>query len=781
PTKPTITEPTKPTITEPTKPTITEPTKPTITEPTKPTITEPTKPTVPTKTITVPTVPVEPTKPTITEPTKPTITEPTKPTITEPTKPTITEPTKPTITEPTKPTITEPTKPTITEPTKPTVPTKTITVPTVPVEPTKPTITEPTKPTITEPTKPTITEPTKPTITEPTKPTITEPTKPTITEPTKPTVPTKTITVPTVPVEPTKPTITEPTKPTTTEPTKPTITEPTKPTITEPTKPTVPTKTITVPTVPVEPTKPTITEPTKPTITEPTKPTITEPTKPTITEPTKPTITEPTKPTITEPTESPKTPTPSVHIQLCEDILKVKQFDYNSPEPQPVFRSWTNQFNNEQEFAIQLKFRLSKNIDRNDIATIYHLNSNQNPEDSSSFGDRVLALQIHGNKLIFSTYDINSENVVAISEVNFDSRRTEGKWIQVYHAFSPLLNKVYGLIDFGFKQSEFILENAIHQDSSVYHLFVGQSFNSRNFPGEIKNVSFYVGSGAYQESFKSSETCQKVTVPNTNVPTVPPTIPPTHPQTPVTIPTDPVVPVPEDPSIEIIKIEECISDTILIQETFFYQFEQSPLTKTLDIECDKISAYSVEGYFKVSSEVENKEWATGFHLTSTRKFEESDHEKPGDRVLAFMVIGNIMHFSTYDLNTSNTNYYHNIPFEDCDQDRWIYVYFGYSFQLQKAYLYTQIERKLPVIKVFENIKHDHNDFYQIFVGQSYNHKNFPGEIRQLIFKANSCAYIEQGFVFQVPQGKPNNVGLVQMSKGLSFKSKCSKQKKFLSL
>lgn len=92
-----------------------------------------------------------------------------------------------------------------------------------------------------------------------------------------------------------------------------------------------------------------------------------------------------------------------------------------------------------------------------------------------------------------------------------------------------------------------------------------------------------------------------------------------------------------------------------------------------------VSAYSVELYFKVSSDYENKLFATAYQFTSNKIL--TNEIVFGDRVLSLFVIGNIMHFSSYDLNNENPNFYYNIEFEACDLDKWIFAYFGYSFKL----------------------------------------------------------------------------------------------------
>ena len=75
-----------------------------------------------------------------------------------------------------------------------------------------------------------------------------------------------------------------------------------------------------------------------------------------------------------------------------------------------------------------------------------------------------------------------------------------------------------------------------------------------------------------------------------------------------------------------------------------------------------------------------------------------------------------MHFSSYNLGEENANFFHNIQFEACDLDKWIYTYFAYSFKLRRLFIHTHIQRKEPVTKLIENIVHSHSTYYQIFVG-----------------------------------------------------------------
>jgi hypothetical protein len=48
-------------------------------------------------------------------------------------------------------------------------------------------------------------------------------------------------------------------------------------------------------------------------------------------------------------------------------------------------------------------------------------------------------------------------------------------------------------------------------------------------------------------------------------------------------------------------------------------------------------------------------WATGYHFNSNLNAE--DVSKPGDRTLAFFIIGQTLHFPTYSLRPANNNLY----------------------------------------------------------------------------------------------------------------------------
>ncbi|EGR26995.1 hypothetical protein IMG5_203350 [Ichthyophthirius multifiliis] len=56
-----------------------------------------------------------------------------------------------------------------------------------------------------------------------------------------------------------------------------------------------------------------------------------------------------------------------------------------------------------------------------------------------------------------------------------------------------VLNMVIGLLLF------------LHQTSKVYHLWVGQSFGYKNFPGRISNLSLCGGTGCYREQGLSAD------------------------------------------------------------------------------------------------------------------------------------------------------------------------------------------------------------------------------------------------------------------------------------
>jgi hypothetical protein len=68
-----------------------------------------------------------------------------------------------------------------------------------------------------------------------------------------------------------------------------------------------------------------------------------------------------------------------------------------------------------------------------------------------------------------------------------------------------------------------------------------------------------------------------------------------------------------------------------------------------------IQEFSISGWFKLTRGVIRVAPATGYHFSSYLNAE--DVAKPGDRTLSFFVIGNIFHFSTYNLSPANNNLY----------------------------------------------------------------------------------------------------------------------------
>lgn len=70
----------------------------------------------------------------------------------------------------------------------------------------------------------------------------------------------------------------------------------------------------------------------------------------------------------------------------------------------------------------------------------------------------------------------------------------------------------------------------------------------------------------------------------------------------------------------------------------------------------------------------------------------TDAAKPGDRTLMFSVGDGVIIPSTYTYafsgNEDLNNIHHGIAYED-DLESWFWIYFGYNFDLKRAYAFVR--------------------------------------------------------------------------------------------
>ncbi|EAS02153.3 hypothetical protein TTHERM_00558350 (macronuclear) [Tetrahymena thermophila SB210] len=155
--------------------------------------------------------------------------------------------------------------------------------------------------------------------------------------------------------------------------------------------------------------------------------------------------------------------------------------------------------------------------------------------------------------------------------------------------------------------------------------------------------------------------------------------------------------------------------------------------------------FAIYGWFKIDSSYQIAEWSTGFHFTSNQDKDWTNASAPGDRVLAFWVIGNTLHNPTYSLARGNTNYYENLSFAAGDTNKWAFIYVTHGSSQQAQYVYYLLPSSGVVTKKIASITHKTSTFYQINVGQSFSFKYFPGSFWRLSLIAGPNAYRESGF------------------------------------
>ncbi|EGR31398.1 hypothetical protein IMG5_110780, partial [Ichthyophthirius multifiliis] len=391
---------------------------------------------------------------------------------------------------------------------------------------------------------------------------------------------------------------------------------------------------------------------------------------------------------------------PSIKVVKIVEIIIIEDQDFedNFEKDPIVVKKYVNQFNGVQEFGIEGWFKLKPGVKRDSWATAYHFNSNENPQDLAEYGDRTLCMFVLQNTYHFPTYDLKTQNKNLYKNVEFQ-QQDEGVWAFIYHGYSPLLKKAYVFVQFQNKKYQVLeLLNVLHEDSYFYNLFVGKSFNYRNYPGRISQLKLAGGDGAYKE------------IKTTNWDNMPKVI-----------------------------VYQLTQVTIIIDQDFEDE-NQNQVVQIFKHKFNGIQEFGIEGWFKLKPGVKRDSWATAYHFNSNEN--PQDLAEYGDRTLCMFVLQNTYHFPTYDLKTQNKNLYKNVEFQQEDEGVWAFIYHGYSPDLKKAYVFTQLQGKQPQVLELFNVYHQSSFFYNLFVGQSFQYRNFPGRIAQLKLSGGTGAYRE---------------------------------------
>ncbi|EGR26994.1 hypothetical protein IMG5_203340 [Ichthyophthirius multifiliis] len=256
------------------------------------------------------------------------------------------------------------------------------------------------------------------------------------------------------------------------------------------------------------------------------------------------------------------------------------------------------------------------------------------------------------------------------------------------------------------KPGVFTIENVTHQVSFIYRLYVGQSFNYKNFPGRIQNLSLCGGNNCYQENV---EKIQKIISLN--------------------------------PAKEIVIPQK----NFLVVESQEFNVDDDkkvPVYKRFENEYNGVQEFSISGWFRINRGSNRAAWSTGYHFNDNTT--PQDFAQPGDRTLAFFIINNILHFCTYDLTSKNNNINKNIDFNNDNEGQWLYIQHSYSDMLYKAYVHTQFAGQQPKVLNFDSITHRTSTLFHLWVGQSFNYRNFPGRIVGLNLCGGNGCYRELG-------------------------------------
>ncbi|EGR28838.1 hypothetical protein IMG5_168110, partial [Ichthyophthirius multifiliis] len=367
------------------------------------------------------------------------------------------------------------------------------------------------------------------------------------------------------------------------------------------------------------------------------------------------------------------------------------------------------------EKSIQVWIRLTPYVKRTEWTNCFFLGQNQEFNDNSYLGDRSLTLYVINNMLHFPTYDYNSQTVNYAQNINFEQSE-EGKWCLIYFGYSDLQQKAFVYSQFQGSQANVLNYNGIrHKSSNIYHLFVGQRPSYKNFPGRIVNLVFCGGSGCYREDgfeqvwnkFPKYKIIQKV---------------------------------------EILGADDLALDYYDNSAGTYQKYENRFQADTIE--------KSISVWIRLTPSIKRSELANCFLLSQNSQLQ--DNAVLGDQSLALYVINNVLQFSTYDLNTQKVNYSQNINFEQTEEGKWCFIYFGYSEQQQKVFIHSQFQGSEPKVLNFNGISHKSSDVYHLFVGQAFSYKNFPGRIVNLLLCGGYKCYQEEGFklnLSNVPQNK----------------------------
>lgn len=83
------------------------------------------------------------------------------------------------------------------------------------------------------------------------------------------------------------------------------------------------------------------------------------------------------------------------------------------------------------------------------------------------------------------------------------------------------------------------------------------------------------------------------------------------------------------------------------------------------------------------------------------------------------VIGYTFRFITYNYSRekdTSVAVEHEVQFNEEDEGKWAFIYFGYSNCKGQAFIYVQFDEKTPVVIKIENITHDDSWLYWLWIG-----------------------------------------------------------------
>lgn len=130
-------------------------------------------------------------------------------------------------------------------------------------------------------------------------------------------------------------------------------------------------------------------------------------------------------------------------------------------------------------------------------------------------------------------------------------------------------------------------------------------------------------------------------------------------------------------------------------EEYSYMYTEQDIEAHEFDQMDNAFEYSVFGHFKWTAPAWRADWSLLFRLSSTEGAVYNNANSLGDRDLSVWVhSSNFIHFTTYDFAAnSNVNLYTNQYFDYNEfNNKWFFIYYGYSRTLKKAVYYLKFEK-----------------------------------------------------------------------------------------